>query len=237
MFCLAGILVLTICGGWAIGDTIEHIPVFPEDWTSVRSTGPANGLTGKGAYEDNDAVKLEWLVTAYEAGSPFKYQYTYTFSGTGFDAQGGGLSHFTLDISDDAFSATGQLKDGVIENAQFKEGENDWEPIKPGDFEASGLLDGITSAVKFDLGGDTQPYAYQFDSNRPPVWGSFYVKGGLGEVANNALWQVDAKLTEEINWIAVPNSEDTGVIIPEPTGFLVWLGIVATCWIGVCRRR
>lgn len=263
VFCLAGILVLTICGGWAIGDVILGGTDINLEVNGFRSSPSTAGLTGYGNYDGSEGkvFTIRWVI-AFDQNS-LLYHYEYTFSGTAFgeDGESNAISHFTLDISDDAIKRNHEgdwvLVPGVIINPRLKRGDGDPTVIESVQIKAGDPLEFIASAVKFDIGGEPAPYVYEFDSERPPVWGSFLVKNGGGPlpkdelteggstyVVNNALVYLqdpdyETKYREELsdptNWIAVPNSSDEG-IVPEPTSFLVWLGIAAIGW-GAIRRR
>jgi hypothetical protein len=78
-------------------------------------------------------------------------------------------------------------------------------------------VDPITG-VKFDDTVGDAPFTVTFESNRAPVWGDFYVKGGNLSFAYNA--GLTDHLSEDVNdFIARPNG-----VVPEP-GTLAMLGL------------
>lgn len=146
----------------------------------------------------------------------FTFTYTYTFSGITKYA----LSHFTLDVSDDAAG-----EDVLIDLEAVQSAKVNGDVISAGYLEY-GDKDGIEGAVKFDIGAQEEdeddaplPVVYTFVSNREPVWGDVYIKGGRGAWLQNAgFGDRDSILAGD--YIARPN----GKIVPEPATLLV-LGV------------
>ncbi len=146
----------------------------------------------------------------------FTFTYTYTFSGITKYA----LSHFTLDVSDDAVGEDGLIDLGAVQSASVNGNAISANKLEYGD------KDGIEGAVKFDVGAEDEddgeaplPVVYSFVSNREPVWGDVYIKGGRGAWLKNAGFG-DRDSTLASDYIARPN----GKIVPEPATLVV-LGV------------
>lgn len=269
--CVTAIAVL-VCGvSPVVADVVqEHDPVPLSQWggsqgIQTRSTLEAGGLTGSGNYDgtEGNVFTMEWEIVTNPVGSALPYHYTYTFSGSALAGGASGVSHFTLDLSDNAIVGT-DLVDGVVVEPKFTvvmNGVSSTAPEDDWEFEA-GDHDFITGAIKFDTGGldmEGDTYIYEFDSNRWPVWGNFLVKsqGRLPDdltaplgtetfAANNALFELNAPdswnydLKDPNNWVAVPNGVPQGTILtPEPLSLIIWLVVGAFGILAVrsSRRR
>ena len=269
--CVTAIAVLVYGVSQVVADVVqEHDPVPLSQWggsqgIQTRSTLETGGLTGSGDYDgtEGNVLTLEWEIVTNPIGSALSYHYTYTFSGSALAGGASGVSHFTLDISDNAIDGT-DLVAGVVVDPKFTVVTNGGSStVLESEWTTDvGDLDFITGAIKFDTGGldmEGDTYIYEFDSNRWPVWGNFLVKSKhslpadltapLGTetfAANNALFELDAPdswehdLKDSNNWVAVPNGVPQGTILtPEPLSLAMWLivgafGIVA---VRFSRRR
>jgi hypothetical protein len=135
------------------------------------------------------------------------------------------ISHFTLDLTDDCVGppvlagCVSDIDPGVpLEYADFGPG-----PSNPG-FPGGASLVG----VKFDELPDGT-LSISFESNRAPVYGDFYLKGGVDSFAyNDGLADHDSE--NLMDFIARPNG---GVSVPEP-GFVLLLG---GCLVGLALKR
>jgi PEP-CTERM motif len=91
----------------------------------------------------------------------------------------------------------------------------------------SGLAGPITG-VKFEFGGSS-PYTFSFDSNRAPVWGDIYIKGGSTSYAVNKGVTLHGSSMNTLDFVARPN----GTAVPEPSSIV----LVGLCGAGVAWRR
>lgn len=201
--------------------------VFSNGEVAVSATiyGAPADLTGSRVFSDpglfvNDSdwedILLEWEISDNNDGT---FSYEYTISGLNQP----GLSHLTLDISDD-----GVDDPDVVTNAMLN-----GNPVVT----EIGDKDGIIGAVKFDDGADGT-VIYSFTSNRFPVWGDVYGKAGAAgspsEFYNTGFG--DQTLMDPLEYIARPN----GIVpdpntIPEPGACVLLLSSIAM--VAAARRR
>jgi len=212
------LVVLIVCGCTPLA--LHAAPVYdtPADWTGTRTVAPpaTAGITTNDA-DWFDGV-LEWSIV-----DNFDGTLTYTYEFSNFNKPG--ISHFTLDVSDNAINDPGLVTNALLNGATAP-------PLEFGD------KDGITGAVKFDLGADGT-VVYSFTSNRLPVYGHFRLKAGSSSFANNTGF--DDETSENIlDFIARP---DTVVITTQemptadaPSTFLL-MGMGITSLAAFRRRR
>jgi hypothetical protein len=197
------------------------------DWTGSRTTtgGGTGGLTGNAQWATD--FTIGWYITDNGNGT-VTYEYTFT----GFGSPDRDISNFVLDISDDCDSDPLCVYAATFNGAA----------IDPGDIEF-GNINGITGAVKFDLGSGG-PAVYEFTSNRLPVWGHLAMKDGGGSATcasgsfgstalacSNQLLGIGAD-SDPINFVARPNGI---AVIPVPAA--LWLfgsGLAALGWLRRC---
>ena len=255
---LATAILLIASAASGVYGSIEHNRVPGDLWTNqMRSTSYSGGLTGNDNYDgvSGGSFQIAWDIVAIDNGM---FHYTYAFSGSALAQKKTAVSHFTLDISDDAIHSE-TLLDGVIVDAEYTVIDDGAATSSVSFNIEAGDKDFITGAVKFDTGDldmDGQTYIYQFDSTRPPVWGSFFVKSGGKRpddlrkydpqedgsydldggnwAANNALFKLNDTvddwsfdLNDPMNWIAVPNGP-----IPVPAGVAPEPASLAV-WLGI----
>src|SRR4051794_19172726 len=141
----------------------------PAPLTGTRTENSGEIVTGGGYQTDAGNFTLDWLVT--QTGGLFTY--TYELSGYHTPA----ISHFVISLSDgcslDTACITGASSGFVygVYNATDQGNSN------PG-FPAGVSING----VKFDSGSEDST-TYTFTSDRAPVFGDFYLKGGNGPFA------------------------------------------------------
>lgn len=215
----AGYLIFAV----AFAQTCYALPVYGSSaqLTGYREVG--SGLVGVGNYSQS-AVSIGWNIVNNGNGT---YNYEYTLSG--FDGiRGGGVSHFTLDISDN-------YDDETIMNATLNGSPISVGKVELGDFRepSNSPIFNIDGAVKFDLGSSNGPLVYAFTSDRAPVWHFAFIKAGAGNFAYTA--GLDNPLSDSIfDFIATPNGSYDHEV-PEPATALLFG--MSTLGLGLMRRR
>jgi hypothetical protein len=225
----AALAVLMASSAAAEAVPIWDTPVSVADYSGQRSTG-ALDLAGAG-----DAG-IVWAITGNGDGS---LHYAYTLTTTAQNT----ISHFILDLSDNCtaigtcFNNLRILFPDSADGTQFASysasGANPYMPGTIGGVKIDGTIsaDGI--------------FSFGFDSDRAPVWGDFYAKGGNPNTQPTkgfAVWNLglaDHLAQDAGYFIAVP---DTVSIthgggqepIPEPsTALLLGAGLLG---FGATRR-
>ena len=194
-------------------------PVYgtPADLSGSRSEG--NGVTTIGDYASDGLMQsISWDITDNGDGT-----WTYSYTLTNFASPD--ISHFILDLTDDCVSGNSFADPGCVVTTA--------EPLAPGTYDGSlpsnpGMPAPITG-VKFDFGSNT----YEFTSNRNPVWGDFYTKGGVDSAAWNDGLENHAS-EDVMDFIARPDGPPDQVI-PEPATFLMIGGGLLV--VGLIRLR
>ena len=209
---------LTIASVSAYADPIYGTSA---DLTGTRTESGLGVVTGGDYLTDALNQTVAWNIINLGVSS-WSYEYTLTnFSSPN-------VSHFILDLTDDCVDPgdAGCVggPNGIVEFNDF--GPHPSNPGFPVGMEIVG--------VKFDFGGES-PFVYSFMSNRPPVWGDFYTKGGNDSFAYNP--GLTMPLSETPNdFIARPNGDPGDFSeIPEPTSItLMGTGLLA---LGLFARR
>ena len=203
------------------------------DLTGTRGTPGANGMTGNSNWSTDFTVS--WEITDNLDGT---LHYKYTF--TGFGDSDKDISNFVLDISDNC-----DVDPNCVTNPLFTAEGIPQQPITDIEF---GDFNGVTGAIKFDVGTDGTGSAaiYEFDSNRSAVWGHIAMKDGVGSgtcatpmgswgdtvlACSNALLGIGDD-SDAINYIARPNG-----MITMPVPAAVWLFGSALGLLAWVRRR
>jgi len=184
------------------------------------------GLQGTGGWVEDDGqsgwfpADFSWTVTRNTDGT---WHYEYLLSVYRSDP-----SHLTIQVSntfrmENLFNATGR----------FLAIELDTFGPSPGNHGIHGSVYG----VKFDSTSGT-PLKGSFDSDRCPVWGDFYAKGGKTGGSQNAVWNVGFLAEDpdtqphdgsEAGHLLVPDT----LSVPEPVTGLLLMGAGLSC----VRRR
>jgi hypothetical protein len=232
-FGLAGVL-LALMAGQAIAGPMYDTSAIGE-LIGTRTEGA--GLTTGGAYAtDRSTFMLSWVITPL-AGGTFHYQYTLD----GFNTRPPGvstgpkspnISHLILDLSEtcvdpgDAQCVTNAVYGG---GPHLEFGTFGPAPSNPG-FPSAASIGGI----KFDDTTGAAPFLVAFDSNRAPVYGDLYLKGGSASFVYNTGLGNHASIYVA-DFIARPDG--TAAAIPEPATWLLFatggVGLLGYGW----RRR
>ena len=232
-----------------LGFALMHVMVVASsgavvyDTTAVAElTGSRTNLTGGGVdtvqFNNTSAnhFSVSWVITNPVAGT---WHYSYTFTGTATTG-GQGFSHMILDTSDSCINvATNTLADpNCVKNITISTGSvvlvpGDYGPANPNpNFPVGADIIG----VKFNVvGGPALPVTLAFDSDRPPVYGDFYLKIANSTTAYNNGLGIEGTSTLLSDFIARPDGST-----PEPgTAFLMLAGVALVGlgkFIGLIRR-
>jgi hypothetical protein len=190
---------------------------------SLSTTG--GGIVTAGSWV-GDTISLAWNVTDVGAGlATGSWRYSYTWTG-----QTPGLSHFILEVSpnftENNYSIISGISADGTELNTFGAG-----PSNPS-------IPGSIFGIKFDEIG-LSTWTVVFDSDKIPVWGDFYAKGGSTSAAWNAGY-LDADPTDPAsngsinNHILRPDTITTRV--PDAGSTLMLLGTALSA-LGIASRR
>lgn len=175
-----------------------------------------------GYWED---ASVSWTIT--ESGGTYSYEYTFEE----FAGQGGGnpaISHAIFDLSDDALDGSSLSDPDAVTNVMV-DGQS--PSLEFGDFDQHGPeLVGGFKVEGFPEGAST----VTFESNRAPVWGNLFLKGGGGTLINRD-YEAIATSTDSDGFIARPNGATT--MIPLPAAVWPGLAVLGGLMLGRRRRR
>lgn len=192
------------------------------------------GLIAGGKY--GSGTTLSWTVTNETESGLWRYTYTLEVSGTKAPA----ISHMIVEVSDgdpgpaftqaNLFSPTTNPT-GWIGNIQIQTYTS--QQGNPG-------MPGSLYGVKFNAAGDldARTVTLTFESDRIPVWGDFYAKGGSNSMVINQGFSADdptdpAGNGSYLNHVLVPDTMT--MTIPSPGAvLLVSFGTGLVSWL---RRR
>lgn len=172
-----------------------------------------------------------WTTIAYDIVDNLNGTWTYNYT---LNVQKSpGISHFDIETSA-TFS-----KDNIVGsvNVNGVNYANTDSKVALGDWgnqgNSSPNIPGILHGIKFDIGGETS-YTVTFTSNRIPVLGDFYAKGGNNSAVWNAGFTADDLDINTANHIYVP---DTKTAVPEPGTFLAIISTIPAVLMALKRRK
>ncbi len=187
-----------------------------------RDSTAGGGVTATDSWDDG-GFTISWVITQ-NLDSTWTYRYTIDTTGGEQDKD---ISHFILEVTN---SEVPLLlldgTDGPIEGPKtWTEGPGN--PDMPNDI----------YGVKFDFGGNDGLASYTIVTDRAPVYGVFYSKGGRGMIAySDALSFPDYMSNDgldELAFIVRPNGDGVHSM-PEPSTFVLF-SVAAGA--GLLRRR
>ena len=176
------------------------------------------------------APSITWTITL---NPDLSWHYDYTLSIYKKD-----ISHLTLEVSP-TFSGSN------VRNASWPGGSIEVQDYGPDDGNSNPGMPGTFHGLKFDNASGTNLHVY-FDSDRAPVWGDFYAKGGKSGSVFNAVWNAGFGNPDTDpsvppgggsldGHLLVPDSRSYPPV-PEPSS-LAALGIGLMCLLARRRRR
>jgi hypothetical protein len=178
---------------------------------------------------------FSYLVTDEATGYSGDWYYEYVFQDVSFGEVNGfrALSHLIVEVSpnftrEDIFEAGDSTESAILEGPElFGQNNGNSNPGIPGDI----------FGIKFDdIEGDEDSYTFWISTDRAPMWGDVYGKGGNGndgsiyfhntgfgfdtdEPIDLALWTEGDPLTG-FDWVLVPDTTTTAPV-PEPATMLL----------------
>jgi len=178
----------------------------------IGSISEGDGLAFPGGGPWADAT-LEWSVT--HNGSRWVYEYTFSDHGNGNQLRD--VSHVIIEVSE-TFTLGNIMAGTTIDGEGPKTyTTNRSNPEMPNDI----------WGIKWDVNTDTTEYSWTIISDRMPMWGDFYAKGGGDTVAYNMMFGTDTSAAigngNAGGWVLVPDT--TTVPIPS-TAYLLGFGVV-----------
>jgi hypothetical protein len=149
------------------------------------------------------------------------------------------VSHFILGLSDSCRQSVRCVLSPTVSTATRSEAITDFELTTFGTSNSNPGIAGSFYGVKFNTPGSLDalaPVSFSFLSERMPVYGDFYIKGGSNSYAqNDGLFTANRTSNNISLFIARPDGMVVSTV-PEPaTVALMGAGLVGL--VGVARRR
>ena len=233
------------------------LPVYDQpapisDYTGSRSTPSANGLGST----IGGTTTLSWVIDNGADPNDGLYHYSYTLQWTAQQ----GISHFILDLSDDCSATTICIQNLTLgANDSYGDGGAVYGTFSGGGSDPG--MPGTITGIKLYVTTTDKIFQFSFDSDRVPVWGDFYAKGGNGTSNGFNVWNVgDANHSDvlPLDFIVRPDSTvlteqclnpngcgnpcPTCVDVPEPESLPLLLSALAAAsmaggWFGAARQK
>ncbi len=197
--------------------------------TAASYTGSRTGSVLDAGGNYTSAFSIAWSITSADNGL---LRYTYTL--TGF--RNPGISHLIVGLSDDCRRSLGCVLGARVGSAAATDYElGDHAPGGRGNSNPG--LAGAFYGVKFNTPGSVSGVSgvtFSFLSDRAPVFGDFYAKGGNDSYAqNDGLLAANRQSNDVNHFVARP---DTHAVVPEPSTYAL-LGTGLAGLLGVAARR
>ncbi|MDR3620380.1 MAG: PEP-CTERM sorting domain-containing protein [Paludisphaera borealis] len=207
----------------AMATTGSASSVYGTDVTGANLTGSRSGspgIVGTGNYAD---VSVNWTITNTSAGV-WHYDYTFAVNHTNPN-----ISHVLLELSPNSITdphVVYNLTGGTTEFGTFGASQGNSNPGIPADI----------YGVKITPSSSATTLHLVFDSDRSPVWGDFYTKGGQSYAYNKGLDPAYHNSDSITLFIARPDG-NAGTV-PEPSSIaLLGCGAFGLVGYGLRRRK
>ncbi len=195
---------------------------------AAEYTGSRTGAVLEVGGNYTSSFTVAWSVTQAQGGL---LRYTYTF--TGFTSPG--ISHLVVGLSDSCRQSLTCVLSPTVRGVATADYEiRDFVPGANGNSNPglAGSFYGVKINTPGGVGGGSG-IMFSFLSDRTPVYGDFYVKGGSSSYAqNDGLLPANLQSGNANLFVARP---DTNSVVPEPSTYaLVATGVAG---LGVAARR